>query len=160
MRGTYCFCRAFPVIHSSPHPSVLRTATFPRGEGERPTFCQAHISGQAAQEGPRVVQTHPCFSPYLQAGDLLLKREPAPKAAPETFLWGPGAAALRKLAGGKFLAEAGRLCRPGHPSLRAKRNVPQKAARPDVQLEITLCQLSDKHFPSHIHNMDIGLNIM
>ena len=41
-----------------------------------------------------------------------------------------------------------------------KRNIPQKNARPDMQLEITLCQLSDKHFPIYIHNMDIGLNIM
>jgi len=34
MRGTYPFSRAFPVFLSSPHPSALRAATFPQGEGQ------------------------------------------------------------------------------------------------------------------------------
>ena len=88
--GNLSFSRAFPIILSSPHSSALWAATFPRGEGERPTFCQAHVSGRAAQEGLRVAQTHPCFSPFQQAVDLLLKRESASRTAPETFLWGSG----------------------------------------------------------------------
>ena len=49
----------------------------------------------------------------------------------------------------------------GRPTLKmCHRHIFFTLRRPDVQPEIALCQLPNKHFPIHIHNMDIGLDIM
>ena len=109
MRGTYRVAGPFPYPQFPSSVSPLGYHLPPGGRLK--TSLIKKLLAAAAQEGPRVAQTHPCFSPLPRAEDLLLKRETAFKAAPETFLWGSGAAFL-------FLG---------------KRNVPQKHGRPDVQ---------------------------
>ena len=132
MRGSYRFGAAFsgsevPLIRQR----LRRCHLPPRGRLRacaKLHICQEYVSGSGAG-GSRVAQTLPGFSPKQRAVYLLLERESASRFPSKTFLWGSGAAAFRKCAGGAFLAEAGRLCRPGHPFLKAKRNVPQICAR-------------------------------
>ena len=105
MRGSYRFGRAFRVFHSSPHPSALRAATFPRGEGQgrgktnpvAATKCGHGVSLRSCgQLGEVSKGGAPAGAPPLVVERGGLGGERVETLSPECFLWGCGGAILSR----------------------------------------------------------------
>ena len=75
----------------APHPSALRAATFPQGEGLKTTLLSRTRQRPSGAKGTTCRTDAPVLIPLLRAVDLLLKREPASRATPKDFslgVWG------------------------------------------------------------------------